>query len=104
MNDISKEFINAYKGKDITDVVVAFVCFAELNSCNAGERAISLDFHKLYDDMEIIMIELYKSLMPETVKSLDKWGKINILNQVSEEIDCETYEVSKQKLIKALEY
>lgn len=102
MNDISKEFISAYKGKEIDNVTDAFMSFA-LDK-GTTEKEIKCVYFDLKEDIELILIELYKGLMPEKVKELGGWAKINIVYQVFEELDCETYEVSKQNLIKALEY
>ena len=104
MNDISKEFINAYKGKEIKSLITAFWIFSEEKCKTENKNKIRRMCFDLHSDIELILIELYRSLMPEKVKELGSWAKICILEQVLEEIDCETYEVSKQNLIKALEY
>ena len=77
--------------------------FADLDK-GTTEKVIKSVYFELKDDLELILIELYKGLMPLTVKELGSWAKICILKQVLEEVDCETYEVSKQNLIKALKY
>lgn len=104
MNDISKEFINAYKGKEIKSLITAFWIFSEEKCKTENKNKIKRMCFALHEDIELILIELYRNLMPSKVKELGMWAKINILNLVFEELDCGTCEVSKQNLIKALEY